>query len=104
MNSKFKELASAFNTYARQLLQEQEAILKSAKDDHVLSGKLARIKVFTEHLEISKEKMQHNIDETLRASASLLPGQYSKLEMTFKGIYAECINDYMYISFIKGKD
>lgn len=101
MNSKVKELVTAFNTYARQMLQEQELELKTVKDRHLLSGKLAQMKVFNEHLEILKDKLQTHTHTILQSASSIPPDQYKKLEIALTAIYAECINDFMSIGFIK---
>src|SRR4051812_10225921 len=104
MNNKVKEQVAAFSKYARELLEEQQVQLKSAKEHHILSGKLARIKVFNEHLDILKDRLHNMVDAMLGSSRSLPPDQYTKLQQALKSISAEYINEYLCISFIKEAD
>jgi len=101
MNNKVKETIKEFSSYAREQLNGQQAALMDVKGDHLLSGKLQRMKVFNEHHELLKENLQEHIRLTLNNMKDLPQEQYNKLNSGLISVYAECINDYLSIPFVK---
>ncbi len=101
MSNKVKETITEFSSYAREQLHSHEAALKDAKNDHILSGKLQRMKVFNEHHEKLKDDLQNQIRTRLDEMKELPQEQYNKLNSGLISVYAECINDYLSITFVK---
>lgn len=90
--ARFREMAVA-------LLAERIIELNKFKDNHFITGKLARIKTFNRELEIFKQQLNDRIGLILDENKG--SSFYVKLEVAIKSIYEEFISEYMCLSFVK---
>ncbi len=89
----------SFREYARQVLNEESESLLEYNKNYLLSGKLARLRVFNTHLKNLKQKLNDRIASIL-VEATSAP-YYEELKSTLQSVSLEYVNEYIYIGFTK---
>lgn len=95
-----KEHISSFRAFAKEALEEEIAALREIENSLLISGKLARFKVFNTHL----NQLQHTLTGKIQAiiqTQGAMPGEKEDLEAALTDITTEYINEYMCSSFLK---
>lgn len=87
---------SRFRVVATELLKERIAELHRYKDSHLITGKLAKIKVFNTQLDIFRQSLNDNIKTIIEENKGDVA-----LDAALKSTYDEFVNEYMCLSFVR---
>lgn len=91
---------SSFRVFAKDALEEEIAALREIENSLLISGKLARFKVFNTHLEQLQQTLNGKI-QSITSNAEVSKDVKEMLEATLNATSAEYINEYMCSSFLK---
>ncbi len=94
---------NAFKEIGKNLLDTQVAELRNIENSLMISGKLARFKIFNNHLDILQQQLTEEINLMLNNANVVDTVQRDELEIMLRAISAEYINEYMCISFLKNE-
>jgi len=89
---------SGFRDFANERLKAQVLALNKFKHSHLVSGKLAKIKLFNEQLDIFKNELNQMMRTIV---ARFDKGNRAELEAGLSKITDEFVSEYMCLSFIK---
>jgi hypothetical protein len=98
-----EDIIACYKEFANKQLREQIAELKKYDSSHLVSGKLARFKMFNEHHEILKTRLNQELMLTLNRCSPRPDMDRGALETSLKALCEEYINEYLCLSFLRKK-
>jgi len=94
----FETQIAGFRDFANERLKAQVLTLNRYKHSHMVSGKLAKIKIFNEQLDVLKNELNTRMHSIIAGSEK---SDHARLNVRLLKVYNDCISEYMFQSFIR---